>query len=170
MSAGFNLILAVVVCLFLCAAAVASSKRRGDAWNYYHFDGSRFVAGQTTDGKGFVAVRDGAWPVILTHTAKIEAAILPAGTGVVAGICYVRTSGGKLTEGAGYLASPTMRLPISSNNGVVTTVQTDEQGYFTAVLPPGRYVVGDGPLAREVRVEKDQTSLIALRVGKRMVD
>ncbi len=170
MSAGFNLMLAIVVCLFLCVAAVAASKRRGDAWNYYHFDGSRFVAGPATDGNSFVAVRDGVRPVVLTHTAKIEAVGLPADTGAMAGICYIQTSGGKLTGGAGYLVRPAIHLPISSGNSVVTTVQTDERGYFIALLPAGWYVVGDGPLAREVRVKTYQTSLVALRLGKRMVD
>ncbi|KAB0665334.1 hypothetical protein F6V25_09605 [Oryzomonas japonica] len=170
MAAGFNLILAVVVCLFLGGAAVAAAKRPNGAWNYYHFDGSRFVAGLAADGKRAVAVRDGVRPVVALPGARIEAVALPAGTGAVAGICYIQSAGGKLTGGAGYLAAPAMRLPISSGTNVVTTVQTDEQGYFIAVLPAGRYVVGEGPLARNVRVESDQTSLIALRVGKRMVD
>jgi len=170
MSAGFNLMLAAAVCLFLCVAAVAASKRSDTVWNYYHFDGSRFVAGQATDGNSFVAVRDGIRPVVLTHTARIEAVGLPAETGAMVGICYIQASGGKQSGGAGYLASPAMRLSISSGGSVVTTVQTDERGYFIALLPAGRYVVGDGSLAREVRVEKDQTSLVALRLGKRMVD
>jgi len=170
MSTGFNLMLAVVVCLFLGVAAVAASKRRGDAWNYYHFDGSRFVAGHATNGSGFVAVRDGVQPVVLTHTTKIEAVDLPADTGAMAGICYIQTSGGKLTGGAGYVACPATRLSISSGKGVATTMQTDKQGYFIVLLPAGRYTVGEGPLAREVHVETHQTSLVALRMGKRMVD
>ena len=170
MPSGFNPMLAVIIFLFLCAVAVAASKRPSGVWNYYHFDGSRFVAGQTTDGNGFVAVRDGVRPVLLTRPARIEAVGLPLGAGAAAGICYIQVSGGKLTNGAGYLPSPSMRLPISSGNVVVSTVQTDEHGYFSAVLPAGRYSVGDRPLAGEVTIKEHQTSLVALRVGKRVVD
>lgn len=170
MPAGFNLMLAVIACLLVAVAAVAASKRPADIWNYYHFDGSRFVAGQAANGKRIVAVRDGVRPVVALPTTKFEAVALPAGTGAMAGICYIQSAGGKLAGGAGYLAAPSMRLPISSGTSVVTTVQSDEQGYFTIVLPAGRYVVGEGPLAREVQVKRDQTTLITLRVGKRMVD
>lgn len=170
MPAGINPILATIIFLFLCTAAVAASIRRGDAWNYYHFDGSGFVAGKVTDGSIFVAVSNGVRPVVLTHTERVETMGLPPDTGAVAGICYIQTSGGKLAGGAGYLPCPHMQLAVSSGNRVVTTVQTDEQGYFVVVLPAGRYIVGEGPLAREVRVKKDQTSLVALRLGKRMVD
>lgn len=170
MSAGFNPMFAVFVSLSLGIAALAASKRPDGTWNYYHFDGTRFVAGQATGGNRFVAVRDGVRPVVLTHVTKIEAVGLPAGAGALAGICYIQVSGGKLTDGTGYLASPTMRLPISSGSSIVASVETDEQGYFIAVLPPGRYVAGQGPLAREVLVEKNRTSLMALRVGRRMVD
>jgi len=170
MPTGFNPMLVLIISLFLGAAAVAASKRPSGVWNYYHFDGSSFVAGQATDGNHFVAVRDGVRPVVLTHPARIEAVGLPAGTGAVAGICYIQIAGGKLATGAGYLPAPSMRLPVSSGADVVTTVATDEQGYFIAVLHPGRYVVGEGPLAREVTIEEHQTSLVGVRVGKRMVD
>ncbi|QEM70082.1 hypothetical protein FO488_01335 [Geobacter sp. FeAm09] len=161
---------AVIVCLLLGGAAIAASKRPAALWNYYHFDGNGFVAGQAAGGKRVVAVRAGVRPVVAPPEAKIEAVRLPAGTGAVAGICYIQSAGGKLAGGTGYLAAPAMRLPVSAGNNVVTTVQADEQGYFIAVLPAGRYLVGEGPLASEVRVENDQTTLMAVRVGKRMVD
>ena len=50
------------------------------------------------------------------------------------------------------------------------TVQTDEHGYFVAVLAAGKYSIGSGPFTAEISVDRGITTLVPLRAGKRMVD
>lgn len=167
MSTSFNVVLAGVAVVCMCVTAVAAAKRQGGAWNYFHFDGRAFIAGQTSDDTPFVAVRDGVRPVMLTRGAKVEAIRLAAGTGALVGICYIQSSGGKLGQGPAYLPRPRMPVQISTGNRVMATTETDEHGYFLVTLPPGRYRVSDKV---EVTVENGTTTLAPLRVGKRMVD
>ena len=169
MSTALNAVLVGMAVACMCMTAAAAAKRQADRWSFYHFDGNRFVAGQPGDGATFVAVRDGVRPVVVRQPAKIVAIRLAADTGAVAGICYIQSSGGKLTQGPAYLPCPRMPVRISTGDRVVATAETDEQGYFLATLAPGRYRVGDGA-GVEVTVENGTTTLVPLRVGKRMVD
>lgn len=164
-------LLVFLACTALCAAAVAAGKRPVEAWSYYHFDGSAFSAGPALDGSAFVAVRDNVRPVILTSpAAQITPAVLPAGSGVLAGICYRQSSGGKLGNTGGFTPYPGVPLLISSGGTQFVTVQTDDHGYFLAVLPVGTYSVNSGHFTAEITVERGRTTLIPLRTGKRMVD
>lgn len=167
---GLKILLAGLALTLMSSAALAVAKWQGDMWNYYHFDGHAFAAGQSTDGSPFLAVRNGVWPVLLTETAKIEAVALPEGKGALAGICYIQSSGGKLAPGPAYAPYPRMPVQISSGNKILTTLETDDHGYFVAALTAGRYVVSTGAAKVEVTVEKDKTVLVPLRAGKRMVD
>lgn len=169
MSTGFNLFLAGVAVVVMCVTAVAAAKRQGGAWNYFHFDGRAFIAGQSSDNTPFVAVRTGARPVVVTAGTQIVAVDLASGTGALAGICYIQSSGGKLAHGPAYLPCPRMPVRISAGGRVAATTETDEQGYFLATLAPGRYRVGDGA-GVEVTVENGTTTLVPLRAGKKMVD
>jgi hypothetical protein len=167
---ALKILLAVSAVAVLSSSALAAAKWQGDMWNYYHFDGHGFEAGQVTDGSAFLAVRNGVRPVVLTEAAKIEAVALLDGKGALAGICYIQSSGGKLAAGHGYAPHPRMPVRISSGNKVLVTVETDDQGYFVAVLDAGRYVISSGAVKVEVTVEKDKTVLVPMRTGKRMVD
>jgi hypothetical protein len=169
MSAGFNIVLAGVAVAVMCVTAVAAAKRQGGVWNYYHFDGRGFVAGEPNDGTSFVAMRNGVRPVVVTHPAKIEAVNLASGTGALVGICYIQSSGGKLTRGPSYLPCSRMPVQISMGDRVVATMETDEQGYFITTLAAGRYRVSSRE-SIEVTVENGTTVLVPLRAGKRMVD
>jgi hypothetical protein len=152
-------------------AATAAGNRPADAWNYYHFDGSAFTPGPTSDGTAFVAVRENVQPVVLTaETGGLEQVALPDGSGVIAGICYIQSSGGKLNSGSRFKPYPRVPLLISSAGKQLVTVQTDDHGYFVVVLPAGVYAVGSGPVTAEIVVERGITTLVPLRVGKRMVD
>ncbi|MBK5274721.1 MAG: hypothetical protein JJE30_06685 [Desulfuromonadales bacterium] len=164
--------MAGVAVFFLCTALSAASKRPTSAWNFYHFDGQTFVAGPPVGEGAFLAVRDQTVPVLLTlKETGPDAVPLPKGTGAIAGICYIQTAGGKLATGSGYLPCPRIPITISSSSGrPVATVQTDENGYFQAVLAAGVYRVGTAPQARDVTVEVAKTTLVPLRTGKRMVD
>ncbi|MBC8017199.1 MAG: hypothetical protein H7X83_01600 [Verrucomicrobia bacterium] len=170
MYSGSTLILAGLVLIVMCVAVSAASKRPGAAWNYYHFDGRGFVAGQPPDGGPFLAVRDHVLPVEMSRAVKIEAVSLPKNKGAIAGICYIQSSGGKLEGGRGYAPCPRTTITISSGNTVVTSMLSDENGYFVAILAAGSYRVGSGAFAVEALVEKGTTVLVPLRAGKRMVD
>lgn len=165
------LLLVFLLCAALPAAASAAGNRPPDVWNYYHFDGTSFTPGPAIDGSAFVAVREKVRPVVLTiQTADIEQTPLPDGAGVIAGICYLQSSGGKLGSGSGYKPYSRVPLLISSGGKQFVTVQTDDQGYFVVVLPAGTYSIGSEPFTAEITVERGITTLVPLRAGKRMVD
>ena len=165
------LLLIILVCTALPATIFAAGKRQTNTWNYYHFDGNAFIAGPAADGSAFVAVREKIQPVVVTaKSSQSEQIALPDGAGVIAGICYIQSSGGKLASGSGFIPCSRVPLQISSGGKQLVTVQTDDQGYFVVVLPAGTYSVGNGPIAAEIVVERGITTLAPLRAGKRMVD
>ena len=170
MSRGAVFLMSGLMVLVMCMTVSAFSKRPAADWNYYHFDGHRFIAGQPANDGAYLALRDDVLPVILTRPTKIEAVALPANKGALAGICYIQRSGGKLSESSGYLPCPPTHITISTGNTAVTSVLSDENGYFMALLPAGRYRVSSGAFMVETRVENGSTVLVPLRTGKRMVD
>ncbi len=160
--------LVFLICSTLSAPASAAGNRPPDVWNFYHFDGIAFTSGPAVDGSPFLAIREKLLPVVLTvQTAAIEQTALPDGTGAIAGICYIQSSGGKLGVGGGFKPYPRLPLLISNEGKEFVTVQTDNHGYFVVVLPAGVYSVGSGP---SITVERGIATLVPLRVGKRMVD
>lgn len=166
-----HFILVLLIASTLPAATSAAGKRPADVWNYYHFDGNAFTSGPAVDGSAFVALREKVRPVVLTSTAShIEQTALPDGAGVIAGICYLQSAGGKLGSGSGFAPYPRVPLLISSGGKQLVTVQTDDNGYFVVVLPAGTYSVGSAPIIAEITVERGITTLVPLRAGKRMVD
>jgi hypothetical protein len=108
--------------------------------------------------------------VVTASTAPTEQSALPDGTGVIAGICYLQSSGGKLGGSSGFAPYSHVPLLISSGGKQFVKVQTDDHGYFIAVLPAGVYSVGNAPSTAEITVERGVTTLVPLRAGKRMVD
>lgn len=171
MSTTFNLILAVLIVVVVTSMAGAAAKRQGGQWVYYHFDGHGFAAGPGSTGSAFLAVRTGMAPLVLAEkAAQGEATALSRGTGAVAGICYLQSSGGKLAAGLPYLPVPHMSVQIFSGSRVVAMTESDDQGYFAVVLAAGRYTVSAGPARAEIIVEQESTILVPLRTGKRMVD
>ena len=170
MSIISHLFLAGLVATTVSTAAVAASQRPAETWNYYHFDGQRFVAGRPLDAVPCLAVRDHMQPVAVTQAAPVSAVELPAGKGAIAGICYIQSAGGKLGAGSAYLPCSHMPITVSSGGRAVATMQTDEQGYFIAVLDAGSYRIGSAPLAVDITIKKGTTTLAPLRAGKRMAD
>ncbi|NTW98797.1 MAG: hypothetical protein HGB35_02495 [Geobacteraceae bacterium] len=161
----------IILCAALPAGVFAAGNRPADVWNYYHFDGTAFTPGPSTDGSAYVAVREKVQPAVLTAQAPdIEQAVLPDGSGVIAGICYLQSSGGKLGGGGGYKPYPRVPLLVYSGGKPLVTVQTDDHGYFVVVLPAGTYSIGSEPFTAEITVERGITTLVPLRAGKRMVD
>jgi hypothetical protein len=171
MSTGSILFLAVITCAVMSTTAVAGTKRPADVWNYYHFDGVAFKAGPSDDGSAFIAVRERVQPVVLlTQSSDIEPIDLPKDSGVIAGICYYRSSGGKLGNNSGYVPCPRTPLLISTGGKQLVTVQTNEHGYFVVVLTSGEYTIGNGPFTSTISVDSGITTLVPLLAGKRMVD
>lgn len=171
MSKTFHLLLGILLCAALPAGGFAAGNRPADVWNYYHFDGSAFTPGPAIDGNAFVAVREKVRPVVLTAPAPdIKQTALPDGEGVIAGICYIQSSGGKLGGGSKYLPYSRVPLLVSSGGKPFVTVQTDDHGYFVVVLPTGIYSIGSETFSSEITVERGITTLVPLRAGKRMVD
>lgn len=166
-----TLLFALMVGIILCATASAAARRQGSAWSYFHFDGHNFVTGQSTDGKPFLAVRENALPVVVTQTGTVESKQLPKDKGILVGICYTPTHGGKLAgSGGGYAPNPGMPLTIVSGDTIVLQTHTDGSGYFLAVLDPGHYRVTSGAFSTNATIESGTTVLVPLRAGKRMVD
>ena len=160
-----------LLCALLSTSASAASKRPVDVWNYYHFDGSAFAPGPAVDGTAFIAVQQKVQPVVLTAPSeRIEQAVLPDGSGAIAGICYLQSSGGKLGGSRGFKPFPHVPLLISASGKHFVTIQNDDHGYFVVVLPAGTYSVASGPFTADVTVERGITTLVPLRGGKRMVD
>ncbi len=155
----------------LCSPAGAFSKRPQDTWVYYHFDGSSFQAGSAADGSPLIAVRDRFQPVI-TSSLLLDnpSQSLSPKSGVIAGICYFRRSGGKFADNPGYTPCSGVQLSISSGGRQHLTVKTDHNGYFIAVLNAGSYTVTSGAFMTNVDVENGKTMLVPLLAGKRMVD
>jgi hypothetical protein len=170
MSTGSALLLAVLMVAVMAGAVSAFSLRPDTTWNYYHFDGRGFVAGQPPDQSPFLALRDHVLPVVMPRMATVEAVALPPATGALAGICYIQSSGGKLGGGRGYAPCSRAPLTIYSGKTVEMFTQSDDFGFFVAMLPAGMYYVVSGTFTAEAVVEKVTTTLVPLRVGKRMVD
>lgn len=161
----------ILACALFPHTATAAGKRPADIWAYYHFNGVAFTPGPAAEGTPYIAILENVRPVILTAPAShIEPTALPDGSGVIAGICYLQSSGGKLVSGSGFKPYSRVPLLISSGGKSFVTVQTDDFGYFTAVLPAGSYTIGSGPASAEISVERGITTLIPLRAGKRMAD
>jgi len=171
MFSGITILLSVLFLFGTVSTSLAVGKKPSDVWVYYSFNGQAFVPGQSSAGGLTVAMRERVRPVVVPSPAQEPKAVpLPEGTGVLAGICYFQKSGGKLVDGGSYDPCPATPLLVSSGGKPFITVMTDDQGYFIAVLPAGVYTVGSGVAAKELLVERGDTTLIPLRAGKRMVD
>jgi hypothetical protein len=169
-------ILPLLTLLFLITVAnsvFAFGTRMTDTWSYYHFDGTTFTSGPAAEGSISVAVREKVRPAFLkSPQSSLDLSALPDGTGVIAGICYLQSSGGKLSNGnsSGFKPYPHVPVTISSDGKQFVTVETDDKGYFVAVLPIGIYSIGSGHFTAEFAVQRGITTLVPLRAGKRMVD
>lgn len=166
-----HLFLALLICGALPIATSAAAKRPTDVWNYYHFDGSAFISGPAVDGRAYLAVREKVLPLVVKdQSLPVVQTALSDGEGVIAGICYLQSSGGKLGGGSGYQPCSHSALLISAGGKQLVSVQTDDHGFFVIALPAGRYSIGSGQFKAEITVEPGITTLAPLRAGKRMVD
>jgi hypothetical protein len=135
-------------------------------WLAYHFDGNAFRSGGGAKS-ATVYLKEGYLPFFEAVGGKETK--LPEGRGVIAGICYLQTAGGKLKEGDVYI--PIQNVPVEIiGDSWRQTVKTTPSGFFVGVLPPGDYEVRLPGATGKIGVEGGKTSLLAVRGGKRMVD
>jgi hypothetical protein len=140
---------------------------RPDDVRIYHFDGSQFRGGNA-EGMPAIETRTGRYPLLLQNDTGV-ATPLPAGTGALAGICYLQQGGGKLGSHPDLMLRPGIQVTVRGA-GVEMRTSCDSRGFFSQALPPGRYEVSSGADTRVISIEADKTTLTPLRGGKRMVD
>ena len=162
----FMTVLAATLAL-IPAIALPMGSRPDDSRTFY-FDGSQFREEAVPDQPA-IATSIGQYPYLLGAVGSGRASPLPAGTGALAGLCFIQQSGGKLGSRPSFLPRPDMPVTV---RGAGTSKETrcNERGFFSLALPPGRYDVSSGADSRSVTIEQDKTTLTPLRGGKRMVD
>jgi hypothetical protein len=141
----------------------------GHSVHPWRFDGKEFVPG-TGDGNMVVLVRDGYLPVVRTRDASIPSTPLPDGMGVIAGICYVNVTGGRLAALSGARPEGGCRVEAIGALLPAGRVTADQHGFFSLTLPAGTYEVRTAGSMVNLTVTEGRTTLVALRTGKRMVD
>lgn len=164
------------ICVFICLLAygisMATLPSDANHWQYYKFNGSGFVLGKPEAAKTVVALHESYWPKVTSTYVSGDVAKLPPVTGVIAGLCYIQTAGGKLDNRGASVNIVYGRMPVQiiSRNGEEKSATTDDDGYFMVAVKPGRYSVVCGADSLDIVVENKKTKLIALRAGRRMVD
>jgi hypothetical protein len=151
-----------------CTAFSPATAENPTRWQAYSFNGKEFQEG-SLPGRIFIAMRDGYLPVVAISGEALREELLPQGAGGLAMICYMQSSGGKLQRQAGFLPFSGAAVVIVGS-GLTVDGQTDSAGYLVKALPPGEYEVRVSGFVRKVQIEKGKSSLIAVRIGKRMVD
>lgn len=139
-------------------------------WQPYIFDGAGFSpAAETTSGT--VWLRNGHFPVISeTAPGPERSDRLPKKTGAVAGICYLQTSGGKLSGQKSFTPYPDEQISLKNKKYGVFVTRTDRNGNFAEQLPTGEYELFCRGARTEIIIKQGETALAPIRGGKRMAD
>ena len=149
----------------LCSAPVLAVAG-ASGWQLLGFDGNTFQKGAAD---GAIQVRDGYLPVPAAAGTPPDDK-LPDGTGALALLCFLQSSGGKLA-----LPQPTV-TPLAgvavtlSAKALTVAGRTDASGYLILALPPGSYQAHLLGFSQKVSVQTGKTALVAIRGAKRMVD
>ncbi len=160
----------LIILLLISTSASAAGSLHSVEWKFYHFNGKKIIHGRPEPGVDFIAIADGIRPAIARSEERLDPVPLPPDRGGVAGIAYIAVSGGKSGIQHEYLPAGRMKLNLASGNKIIATLETGENGYFAADLPPGRYRIGISPFFSDVSIEKGVTAIVSIRAGKRMVD
>lgn len=139
-------------------------------WHPYTFNGQKFIEGEI---KGIqpIWLRDGFTPRLTKpEKAADDNWQLPPKSGAVAGICYLQTSGGKITSQTGVTPLADEQIVIKSMKEGVFVTRTDKDGLFAEVLDPGEYEFSCRGAGRQTEVNEGKTTLVQIRGGKRMAD
>jgi len=157
-------ILIIIPLLLSCAAGNST------LWQPYIFDGTDFSpATETTSGT--IWLRSGHFPAISeTAPAAERSDRLSPKTGAVAGICYLQTSGGKLSGQEPFTPYPDEQITLKNKKYGVFVTRTDKNGKFAEQLPTGKYELFCRGVRTEITIKQGETTLAPIRGGKRMAD
>lgn len=150
--------------IFSCAG-MAPSK-----WNPYVFDGNSFsiATGSTITA---IWVHTGYLPTASdSQPDKAVTALLPKGTGAIAGICYLNSTGGKSSGTSHFIPYPNEQVTFKGKTGGVYVARTDKNGYFLDYLPKGDYELFCRGVKSEFSIKESETTFVPIRGGKRMAD
>lgn len=154
-------VLTVVLLVALCQTALCS-------WNSAVFNGQEFL-GAKQGGYPLIRHRSGFLPFVDYSGNRPNEAKLADGSGAIAGICYIQSSGGKAHALSGFI--PMAGEPVELHSGkTVLTIRSDAAGYFLLAVPEGSYEIKVRGISRKISVEKGKTVFVPMRGGKRMVD
>lgn len=158
------IILLVFPLIFSCAGGNSS------LWKPYIFDGVNFSPTSDNSSKA-IWLRSGHFPTTSEQPPGSESSErLPPGTGAVAGICYLQTSGGKLSKINAVTPFPDEQITFRSKTEGVSVTRTDSNGYFIEYLTAGKYELFCRGVHTEFSVKQGETTLVPIRGGKRMAD
>jgi hypothetical protein len=137
-------------------------------WHTLFFDGRELREG-SQGRRPALRYRDGDLPFVDYSSGRPQEARLPAGTGGLAGLCFIQVAGGKAHRSPGYL--PLAGEPIEiRGRDIALAVRSDASGHFVVALPPGSYDLIVRGLKQRVLVERGKNVFLPIRGGKRMVD
>ena len=158
------IILMIFPTIFSCAGMNST------LWKAYTFDGIKFSP--TSDNSPYtIWVRSGHFPSTAEPVpGSASADRLPPGTGAVAGICYLQTTGGKTAAQNSFTPYPDEQITFKSNTEGVSVTRTDKDGYFIEYLTAGKYELFCRGVRTEFSIKKGETTLVPIRGGKRMAD
>jgi hypothetical protein len=156
--------------LLLFSLTLSCAGSHSSPWKPFHFDGANFSPAAENSSNA-LWLRSGHFPS--TTEPAAGAAIsdrLPPGTGAVAGICYIQTSGGKISQHDTFAPYPNEQITFRNKTDGVSVTRTDKNGYFTEYLTAGNYELFCRGVRTEFRIKPGETTLVPIRGGKRMAD
>lgn len=156
--------------LLMLSPLIFSCSSNATAWTPYLFTGTGFQPSMDAPSKA-LWIRPGFFPYSGQDSPQAAANIkLPKGTGAVAGICYLQTSGGKIANQNMITPLPDEQITMKLIGEGVFVTRTDERGYFTDALYPGDYEFYCRGMKVTGTIRQGETTLIPIRGGKRMAD
>jgi len=158
------------IILLLFSLTLSCAGGHSSPWKPFLFDGTHFAPATDITAKA-IWLRSGHFPSTTAPTAgPASPDRLPPGTGAVAGICYLQTSGGKISPHSSFTPYPDEQITFKSKTDGVSVTRTDKDGYFIEYLKAGDYELLCRGARTEVRISQGETTLVPIRGGKRMAD
>lgn len=158
------------ILLLLLTPVIFSCSSNASSWTPYLFNESGFHPSMVAPSKA-LWIRPGYFPYNGQDSPHASGnAKLPAGTGAVAGICYLQTSGGKIASQNMITPLPDEQITMKLIGEGVFVTRTDDKGYFTDALYPGDYEFYCRGVKVSGKIRRGETTLIPIRGGKRMAD
>jgi len=158
------------IILLILPLALSCTGGHTSHWQPFFFDGTGFSP--ATDGRSNeIWLQSGFLPSITDPTnGTVRSDRLPPGTGAVAGICYLQTSGGKMSSHNSFTPYPYEHITVKNKKDGVSVTRTGEDGYFIEPLFAGDYELFCRGVRAEFRIKPGETTLVPVRSGKRMTD